>query len=95
MIMNPPFTLPTGHEANKIGIFVPSFAGFGTTADKQRSMSGRLATIRKAPDIPVGHGNAGLAFNFIDLAHSKVKPGEVIALVLSIAAVQELSLIHT
>ncbi len=88
MIMNPPFTRPTGHEANKIGVPVPSFAGFRTTADEQRIMSSRLAAIRKSLDRPVGHGNAGLASNFIDLAHAKVKPGGVVALVLPIAAVQ-------
>ena len=88
MIMNPPFTRPTGHEANKIGIPVPSFAGFRTTADEQRAMSNRLAAIRKALDRPVGHGNAGLASNFIDLAHAKVKPGGIVAFVLPIAAVQ-------
>ena len=88
MIMNPPFTRPTGHEAGKVGTPVPSFAGFRTTADEQRAMSDRLAAIRKALASPVGHGNAGLASNFIDLAHAKVKPGGVLALVLPIAAVQ-------
>ena len=88
VIMNPPFTRPTGHEANKVGIPVPSFAGFRTTADEQRAMSSRLAVIRKALEKPVGHGNAGLASNFIDLAHAKVRPGGVVALVLPIAAVQ-------
>ena len=88
VIMNPPFTRPTGHEADKIGVPVPSFAGFRTTADEQRAMSNRLAAIRRSLDSPVGHGNAGLASNFIDLAHAKVKPGGVLALVLPIAAVQ-------
>ena len=88
VIMNPPFTRPTGHEAKKIGIPVPAFAGFRTTADEQRAMSDRLAAIRGALDSPAGHGNAGLASNFIDLAHAKVKPGGVVALVLPIAAVQ-------
>ena len=88
MIMNPPFTRPTGHEAGKVGTPVPSFAGFRTTADEQRAMSDRLTAIRKALASPVGHGNAGLASNFIDLAHAKVKPGGVLALVLPIAAVQ-------
>lgn len=32
--------------------------------------------------LPAGNGNAGLASNFIDLAHAKVKPGGVIAFVL-------------
>lgn len=88
IVMNPPFTRPTGHEAGKIGVPVPSFAGFRTTEEEQRAMSARLTAIRRRLDEPVGHGNAGLASNFIDLAHAKVRSGGVIALVLPIAAVQ-------
>ena len=86
VIMNPPFTRPTNHESTEVP--VPSFAGFQTTKDEQRAMSGRLNTIRKALVNPAGHGNAGLASNFIDLADVKVKPGGMIALVLPIAVVQ-------
>ena len=86
VIMNPPFTRPTNHEIAEVP--VPSFAGFQTTGDEQRAMSDRLARIRGTVDAPAGHGNAGLASNFIDLAHAKVKPGGVVALVLPIAAVQ-------
>ena len=35
---------------------------------------------------PVGHGNAGLASNFVDLAHCKVRPGGCIAFVLPLSA---------
>lgn len=86
VIMNPPFTRPTGHEAGKIGIPIPSFAGFDTAHDEQKHMSQRLKKIRK-PDM-VGHGNAGLASNFIDLAHAKVKSGGVLALVLPASFLQ-------
>ena len=86
VIMNPPFTRPTGHEAGKIGIPIPSFAGFDTADDEQKHMSQRLRKIRK-PDM-VGHGNAGLASNFIDLAHAKVKSGGVLALVLPASFLQ-------
>ena len=86
VIMNPPFTRPTNHEAADVP--VPSFAGFGTTAEEQRAMSGRLKGIRRELAHPVGNGNAGLASNFVDLAHAKVKPGGVLALVLPMAAVQ-------
>lgn len=86
VIMNPPFTRPTNHEVTDVPI--PSFAGFRTTDDEQRAMSNRLARIRHALKEPAGHGNAGLASNFIDLAHAKVKPGGTVALVLPIAAVQ-------
>ena len=86
VIINPPFTRPTNHEVTDVPI--PSFAGFRTTDDEQRAMSNRLARIRQTLKKPAGHGNAGLASNFIDLAHAKVKPGGVVALVLPIAAVQ-------
>ena len=86
VIMNPPFTRPTNHEITDVP--VPSFAGFGTSAQDQRLMAERLAEVRRQVAEPVGHGNAGLASNFVDLAHSKVKPGGVVALVLPIAFVQ-------
>ena len=86
VIMNPPFPRPTNHESATVP--VPSFAGFETPADEQREMSKRLKKIRDLLKLtgtqPAGHGNAGLATNFVDLAHAKVKPGGVIALVLEL-----------
>ena len=86
VIMNPPFTRPTNHETAEVP--VPSFAGFRTGEDEQRAMSARLADIRRGLENPAGHGNAGLASNFVDLAHAKAKPDGVVALVLPIAAIQ-------
>ncbi len=88
-IMNPPFTRPTNHEtAQAAGVPVPSFAGFGTSDDDQRAMSARLAELSPpATRARAGHGNAGLASNFVDLAHAKLRPGGVLALVLPFAAV--------
>ena len=80
VIMNPPFTRPTNHETAEVP--VPSFAGFKTSEDEQKAMSSRLKQIRKSLPQPFGHGNAGLASNFIDLAHAKLKPGGILALVL-------------
>ncbi|MCY3878811.1 MAG: hypothetical protein OXF74_06485 [Rhodobacteraceae bacterium] len=94
VIMNPPFTRPTNHE--QTGVPIPSFAGFATPEDEQRLMSDRLRNIREelmrnsgaAADNgveispPAGHGNAGLAANFIDLAHAKLRTGGTLALVL-------------
>ena len=80
MIMNPPFTRSTNHE--KAEVPVPSFAGLGKTKEEQQAMSKRLKEVLKRLNKPVGNGNAGLASNFIDLAHVKVKPGGVLALVL-------------
>ena len=98
VIMNPPFTSPTNHEGNNLGIPVPSFAGFNTTEQEQKAMSKQLKNINAAlrrvrsgrmfadgtplPAIIAGHGNAGLATNFIDLAHEKLAPGGVLALVI-------------
>ena len=88
-IMNPPFTRPTNHEtAEAAGVPVPSFAGFGTTADDQRAMSERLSELSRAGNAArAGHGNAGLASNFVDLAHAKLRPGGVLALILPFSAV--------
>ena len=85
VIMNPPFTRPTNHAVADVP--VPSFAGFATSDDEMRHMSRRLKSIRKS--FMVGHGNAGLASNFIDLAHAKVRsPGGVLALVLPASFLQ-------
>ncbi len=86
-IMNPPFTRPNAQEASAIGVPVPSFAGFNTSADEQRAMSAALRRIRGQLDPRAGHGNAGLASNFIDLAHAKVRAGGILALVLPIAVI--------
>ena len=80
VIMNPPFTRPTGHEGKAKGIPVPAFAGFSTSDEEQRQMSKKLSRFR-LPD-SAGHGNAGLASNFIDIAECKVKEDGVVALVL-------------
>ena len=88
IIMNPPFTRPTNHEtAAAAGVPVPSFAGFGTEAEEQRLMSGRLKKLNQKITDPVGHGNAGLGSNFIDLAHVKIRPGGVVAFVLPFTVV--------
>ena len=78
VIMNPPFTRPTNHEGGHAEIPIPSFAGFGTPLSEQRAMSRLLGKCR--PEF--GHGNAGLASNFMDLGHRKLKDGGVLALVL-------------
>ena len=45
-------------------------------------MSEQLKVMRRSLSEPAGNGNAGLASNFLDLAHVKLKPGGVLALVL-------------
>lgn len=82
VIMNPPFTRPTGHEAGKIGVRNPMFAAFATDDDTQRLMA-RAAT-RLAADTNY-HGNAGEASAFVALAHRKLKIGGTVAMVLPVS----------
>ncbi len=77
VIMNPPFTRPTNHAIAHVP--VPSFAGFGTSNEEQQAMSARL---NSTTGTQFGSGHAGLASNFMDLAHVKLKPGGVMAMVL-------------
>ena len=82
VIMNPPFTRPTNHQgADRDNTPVPSFAGFGKSHDEQRAMSSKLRMCQ--PEF--GHGNAGLASNFMDLGHRKLRDGGVLALVIPFA----------
>jgi hypothetical protein len=84
VIMNPPFTRPTNHEAGHAAIPVPSFAGFSTSHDEQQAMGRKL---KRAASL-FGSGNAGLASNFMDLGHGKLKDGGVLALVIPFAFVR-------
>lgn len=80
VIMNPPFTRPGSHEAGSVGTPVPAFAGFSTSNTVQREMSKKLSSLRLSN--MAGHGNAGLASYFIDIANAKVKYNGIVALVL-------------
>ena len=84
VIMNPPFTRPTNHESRHSEIPIPSFAGFSTSKDEQKAMSRKLRRIKA----DFGDGNAGLASNFMDLVHRKLKDGGVMALVMPFALTQ-------
>ena len=94
VIMNPPFTRPTNHERyEKTKARVPSFAGFQTTEEEQKNMSERLRTIvgklrKDHHSPPASNGNAGLPTNFIDLAHLKLRPGGILALVIPITCIR-------
>ncbi len=84
VIMNPPFTRPTNHEAGHAEIPVPSFAGFGTSHEGQDAMKRKLKNHKGR----FGDGNAGLASNFMDLGHKKLREGGVMALVIPFAFAQ-------
>ena len=80
VIMNPPFTRPTNHEGDHRDIPNPAFAGFETSPEAQEKMADKL---KKGRDKQMaGHGNAGLASNFVDIAQSKIKEGGMLALVI-------------
>lgn len=83
VIMNPPFTRPTGHEAGKIGIRNPMFAAFATDNATQKLMAKAAAKLSAGTNY---HGNAGEASIFVALSHRKLKWGGTIAMVLPLSA---------
>ena len=88
VIMNPPFTNATNHEGAHADITNPAFAAFNATRDDQTEMGERANTLAKKT---CSHGNAGLASTFAALAHRKLKPGGVLALVVPLSVANGLS----
>ena len=88
VIMNPPFTSATNHEGAHADITNPAFAAFNATDADQTEMGGRA---NRLADNTCYHGNAGIASAFAALAHKKLKPSGVLALVLPLSAVAGLS----
>ena len=82
VIMNPPFTRATGHEAEKIGIPNPMFAAFGSSAEEQKLMAKATKRLTKGTS---AHGNAGEASIFLVLADRKLKPNGVLAMVMPLS----------
>ena len=83
VIMNPPFTRPTNHEAGHANVPIPAYAAFETTTDEQSAMSDRVKTLTR--NAPSG-GNAGEASDFVELAHRKVRDDGSVAMVLPLSA---------
>ena len=83
VIMNPPFTSNTSKEASHIGTFAPAFAAFGSADRDQRDMAKHLSRLKSGTCY---HGHAGMASAFAALAHRKLKPGGILALVLPLTA---------
>ena len=88
VIMNPPFTRATNHEGAHADITNPAFAAFDATRADQTAMGER---INRLGDDTCYHGNAGIASAFAALAHKKLKPGGVLALVLPLSVANGLS----
>jgi hypothetical protein len=84
VIMNPPFTRPTGHEGKKIGVPNPMFAAFGSDKELQSKMSKATDNLIKGTS---AHGNAGEASIFLVLADRMIKPNGTLALVMPLSLV--------
>ena len=84
IIMNPPFTRPGGQEGDRVGTGNPAFAAFGTSRATQKKM--QTALVSKRGKNAIGHGNAGLAADLLDLVMRKSREDGVIALVLPLSA---------
>ena len=85
VIMNPPFTRAgsdwEGEERSQDA--VKQFRGMSTDLQTQREMASREKSHSKDT---CAHGYAGIASTFAALAHRKLKPGGVLALVLPLSA---------
>ncbi len=88
VIMNPPFTRATNHGGAHADVTNPAFAAFGATSADQTEMGKRINQLGKGTCY---HGNAGMASAFAGLAHRKLKPGGILALVLPLVATAGLS----
>lgn len=82
VIMNPPFTRPTGHEGAKIGVPNPMFAAFDSDVHEQQMMGKALARLTNGTS---AHGNAGEASAFLVLADRMVKLSGTLAMVMPLS----------
>ncbi|MCX5770127.1 MAG: hypothetical protein NTZ09_07645 [Candidatus Hydrogenedentes bacterium] len=82
VIMNPPFTRATNHEAGKANVPNPVFAAFSSSSEEQRMMGKATEKLTKGT---AAHGNAGEASIFLVLGDKKVKAGGVLALVMPLS----------
>jgi hypothetical protein len=84
VIMNPPFTRDTGHEAEKIGVPNPMFAAFGSKGEEQQEMAKAAQKLLHGTS---AHGNAGEASAFLVLADRKLKNGGTLAMVMPLSMI--------
>ena len=84
VIMNPPFTSNTKHRDAEGNVQNAAFAAFGASTDDQDDMAARLVRLARNSHY---HGHAGLGSAFASIAHKKLRPGGVLALVLPFTAV--------
>ena len=72
VIMNPPFTRHGAREGERTEVHNPAFAAFGADDALQDQLSNRLKHLSRDGS---GHGHAGLASYFVDLADRKIMDG--------------------
>ena len=83
VIMNPPFTRHGAREGDRTEVHNPAFAAFGASEEEQDLLSKHLRHLSVGSH---GHGHAGLASYFVDLAHRKTAPSGTLALVLPLTS---------
>jgi hypothetical protein len=88
VIMNPPFTRHGAREGERTETHNPAFAAFNTTEEDQDKLAQHLKVLGAGG---CGHGHAGLASYFVDLADRKLASGGTMALVLPLSAMSGLS----
>ncbi len=88
VIMNPPFTRPTNHEAGHTDVPIPAYAAFETTPEQQAAMS---ETVRELTRGAPSNDNAGLASHFVELAYRKMRNDGTMAFVLPLSALSGMS----
>jgi hypothetical protein len=81
VIMNPPFTRATVHEAERLTVPNPMFAAFTSTAE-ERLMADATRRLTAGTS---AHGNAGEASIFLVLTDRKLKLGGMLALVMPLS----------
>ena len=90
VIMNPPFTRPGSdwEGSERAEDYIKHFRGLSTGLVAQKDMAKSLSRYTKDTCY---HGYAGIASAFAALAHKKIRPGGVLALVLPLSAASGLS----
>lgn len=83
VVMNPPFTRDTNHEAAKWNVPNPMFAAFGSPNEQQRAMARASERLLRGTS---AHGNAGEASAFLVLADRKLKDGGTLAMVMPLSS---------
>ena len=76
VIMNPPYTTPTNHtRKDRQQASHPQFAAFGMDKKMQKKIDAKVRRMTRKLKKSAADGNAGIATNFFDLAHLKLKAG--------------------